>query len=59
MAVSYRECTVLSATIIGVQAVEISVEVVLSNGMPGFSIVGMTDVAIQEARERIRAALRG
>ena len=47
MAVSYRECTVLSATIIGVQAVEISVEVVLSNGMPGFSIVGMTDVAIQ------------
>lgn len=59
MAISYRECTVRSATIIGVQAVEISVEVVLSNGMPGFSIVGMTDVAIQEARERIRAALRG
>lgn len=59
MGVSYKECTVRSATIVGVSVVDVSVEVVLSNGMPGFSIVGMTDVAIQEARERIRAALRG
>ena len=59
MASSYRECTVNSATVVGVNAVPVSVEVVVSNGMPGFAIVGMTDVAIQEARERVKAAMRG
>lgn len=55
----YKECTVQSAFIVGANAVPVSVEVVISNGLPGFSIVGMTDVAIQEARERVRAAIRG
>lgn len=59
MSVSYRETSVLGACIVGVDVVPVQVEVVLSNGIPGFSIVGMTDIAIQEARERIRAALRG
>lgn len=52
---SYR---VRSATLRGVQAVPVQVEVVISTGMPSFSIVGMPDAAIQEARERIRAACR-
>lgn len=34
------------------------VEVVVGNGMPGFFIVGMPDAAIQESRERVRAAIR-
>jgi len=55
---SFKQCAVRSATIIGVRAEPVRVEVVVSNGMPGFSIVGMPDAAIQEARERVRAAIR-
>ncbi len=50
--------TIVSATIRGVEAVPVFVEVSVANGIPAFSIVGMPDLAIQEARERIRAALR-
>ncbi|MDO4502951.1 MAG: YifB family Mg chelatase-like AAA ATPase [Coriobacteriia bacterium] len=49
---------VWSATLRGVQAVPVQVEVVVSAGLPGFSIVGMPDASIHEARERIRAACR-
>lgn len=35
-----------------------TVEVVVSNGMPGMSIVGMVDTAVQEARERVRSAIQ-
>jgi magnesium chelatase family protein len=34
------------------------VEVDVANGLPGFTIVGLTDRAIQEARERVRPAIR-
>lgn len=47
-----------SATIQGVQASPVRVEVSISSGMPAFMIVGMPDAAIQEARERVRAAIR-
>ena len=53
-----RIFSVRSATIRGVEAVPVDVEVVISNGIPSFSIVGMPDAAIQESRERIRSALR-
>lgn len=49
---------VASATIRGVEAIPVSVEVSVASGIPAFAIVGMPDLAIQEARERIRAALR-
>ena len=49
---------VLSATVHGVTAVPVSVEVSIASGIPGFFVVGMPDLAIQEARERIRAAMR-
>ena len=52
------KCTVQSATIVGVRALPVSVEVAITNGMPAFSIVGMPDASIQEARERVRAAIR-
>ena len=54
----YGSFRVWSATLRGVEAVPVQVEVVISAGMPSFCIVGMPDAAIQEARERIRAALR-
>ncbi len=55
---AFRSFSLQSATIRGVEAVPVSVEVVISNGIPGFAIVGMADAAIQESRERVKAALR-
>ena len=54
----FGQCAVMSATVRGVDVVPVTVEVVVSGGLPGISIVGMPDAAIQEARERVRAALR-
>lgn len=51
-------CTVNCATIRGVRAEHVEVEVAVSSGLPGFHIVGMTDVAIQESRVRVKAAIR-
>lgn len=53
-----RSFKVQSAVLHGVQALPVQVEVLISSGIPSFSIVGMPDVAIQESRERVRAAIR-
>lgn len=53
-----RQCKVASATVRGVEAQLVSVEVSLGAGLPGIAIVGMADPSIQEARERVRSALR-
>ena len=52
------QCVVQAATLRGVDAVPVDVEVVVANGIPGFSIVGMADASVQESRERVKAALR-
>lgn len=49
---------VKAATLRGVEALPVEVEVCISQGIPGFSIVGMADASVQESRERVRAALR-
>ncbi len=54
----YGRCTVCGATLRGVEAVPVDVEVAVSRGVPRFSLVGMPDLAVQEARERVCAALR-
>lgn len=46
-----------TATIIGIEALLIDIEVDISKGLPQVTIVGLPDTAIQEARERIRSAL--
>lgn len=51
-------CTIQSAALRGVEAIPVDVEVSVSNGLPGFFIVGLVDAAVQEAKERVRAALR-
>lgn len=51
-------CALRSATIVGVRATPVEVEVVVSNGLPGMSIVGMPDAAVRESQERVRAAVR-
>lgn len=50
--------TTVGATIIGVDAHPIDVEVELSQGLPYFAIIGLGDTAVQEARYRVQAALR-
>ena len=54
----FGQCRVQGATLRGVEALPVDVEVVVSPGLPGFLVVGMPDAAIQESRERVRAALR-
>lgn len=46
-----------SATLLGVRGTQVSVEVHVSPGLPGFSIVGLPDTSCREARDRVRAAL--
>lgn len=48
----------LSATIMGVDGVPVRVEVDVSFGLPGLTIVGLAGSAVLEARERVRAAIR-
>jgi magnesium chelatase family protein len=47
-----------SATLNGLDGRFIRVEVDVATGLPGFTIVGLADAALQEARERVRGALR-
>ena len=51
-------CTLVGATLRGVDAQLVRVEVSIGHGVPGFIIVGMPDTAVQEARERVRAAVK-
>ena len=49
--------SILSSTTNGVLGQPIRVEVHTSNGFPGYTVVGMPDVAMKESKERVRAAL--
>ncbi len=42
----------------GLAAAPVSVEVHLANGLPSFTVVGLADTEVKEARERVRAALQ-
>jgi magnesium chelatase family protein len=50
--------TALSASIVGVDGVPVRVEVDVSFGLPGLTIVGLAGSAVLESRERVRAAIR-
>jgi magnesium chelatase family protein len=49
--------TVASRARAGLDAPPVSVEVHLSGGLPGFSIVGLPAAAVRESKDRVRAAL--
>lgn len=49
---------VTSCAVVGLEGAIIEVEVDISPGLPSFTIVGLPDAAVQEARERVRAAVR-
>lgn len=46
-----------SAVLLGVDGRLVSVEVHVSNGLPGLTLVGLPDAAVRESRDRVRAAL--
>ncbi|MBI2944633.1 MAG: YifB family Mg chelatase-like AAA ATPase [Candidatus Wallbacteria bacterium] len=50
--------TVFSGSVIGLDTHLVRVEVDISGGLPAFHIVGLPDAAVQESRERVRAAVR-
>jgi magnesium chelatase family protein len=49
---------VQSRALVGLQAMAVTVEVHLANGLPNFTLVGLADVEVKEARERVRSALQ-
>lgn len=50
--------TAQTCAVIGLDGLIVQVEVDISPGLPAFNIVGLPDTAVQESRERVRAALR-
>ena len=42
----------------GLEAAQVTVEVHLANGLPNFTLVGLADVEVKEARERVRSAIQ-
>jgi len=49
---------VKTAAVVGLEGHLVDVEVDISSGLPAMTIVGLPDAAVQEARERVRAAIR-
>ena len=47
-----------STALCGLDGYIVDVETDISNGMPGFDIVGLPDAAVKESKERIRAAIK-
>jgi len=48
---------IYSRALVGVEAPLVTVEVHLSNGLPGLSIVGLPKTAVKESKDRVRGAL--
>ncbi len=49
---------VQSRALLGLDAAAVTVEVHLANGLPSFTLVGLADVEVKEARERVRSAIQ-
>ncbi|HNA04527.1 MAG TPA: YifB family Mg chelatase-like AAA ATPase [Rhodocyclaceae bacterium] len=47
-----------SRALAGMDAPEVTVEVHLANGLPNFTLVGLPDTEVKEARDRVRAAIQ-
>jgi magnesium chelatase family protein len=49
---------VKTATVIGITAYEVSVETDVANSLPGMAIVGLPDASVNEARDRVKSAIK-
>ncbi|HVC19298.1 MAG TPA: YifB family Mg chelatase-like AAA ATPase [Vicinamibacterales bacterium] len=50
--------TLRTAIVFGVQACDVQVEIDVSFGLPGFTMVGLPDASVRESRDRVRSAIR-
>ncbi len=48
----------MSMGLIGIHGFPVTVEADLSQGLPGFDVVGLPDTAVRESRDRVRAAIK-
>ncbi|OQW91036.1 MAG: ATP-dependent protease, partial [Beggiatoa sp. IS2] len=48
---------VYSRAQVGIQALPVTIEVHLTNGLPSLSIVGLPEAAVKESKDRVRSAL--
>ena len=51
-------CSIKTLGLHGIFGCQVTAECFISNGLPGFEIVGLPDAAVKEARERVRAAAK-
>jgi len=49
---------IFSCAVVGLEGVIVEVEVDYGNGLPGMTIVGLPDVAVQESRDRVQNAVK-
>ena len=49
---------VQSRALLGLEAAAVTVEVHLANGLPSFTLVGLAETEVKEARERVRSAIQ-
>jgi len=47
-----------TAAVYGIEACTVNVEVDVSLGLPGFTLVGLPDASVRESRDRVRSAIR-
>ena len=47
-----------SSAVLGIDAYEVRVEIDISSGIPGTTIVGLPDAAVNESRERVRTSIK-
>jgi magnesium chelatase family protein len=47
-----------AAAVVGIDAIPVSVEVDVSSGLPGLTMVGLPDATVRESRDRVRTAIR-
>jgi magnesium chelatase family protein len=50
--------TIRSASVLGIEAQPVQVEVDVSFGLPSFTMVGLPDASVRESRDRVRSAIR-
>ncbi len=49
---------VFSASVLGLEAYEVEIEVDITRGLPAVSVVGLPDTAVKESRDRVRSAVK-
>ena len=50
--------TIQSATVVGLTAIPVTVEVDVADGLPGVTIVGLPDATVRKSKERILSAIK-